>query len=167
METEIIVMKYYLLISTVFFILIMLATCGRNENVKPQQITVSKFDELSLAPNGNFIETEGWFDLKVACLNLASKPRVNENICETPLVKNNEANSESKWVILKVCDKQTKSNCIEPLPDNAPPEVIHIRDKDSKILEPWSKVKIKLKSWQTNNKQNRKPLVILIESPDS
>ncbi len=110
-------------------------------------------------------ESVGYFDLKVVCLNLNPGTKVNENVCETPLSKTLETNSESTWVILEFCNQARKTNCIEPLPENAPPEVIQIRDKESNVISPWAKVKVKMKTGKTDNKQQIKPLIVeIVES---
>jgi hypothetical protein len=117
----------------------------------------------NLENQGKISESVGYFDLKVVCLNLASKTKVNENVCETPLSKTLEANSESIWVVLEFCNEVRRTNCIEPLPENAPPEVIQIRDKESKVISPWAKVKVRMQIEKTVNKREIKPLIVEID----
>lgn len=83
---------------------------------------------------------QGVIDYKSICLNLLSKPRKQGNICEVFLSEHAGGNTESILLDLNVCSAESKSSCIDPLPENAPPEVIIIRDKWGYLLEPWQQL---------------------------
>ena len=78
-------MKHYFLLLPIMA-LFFLTGCGNDTRTK-----VSK----NLENQETISESAGYFDLKAVCLNLASKTKVNENGCETPLSKTLEVNSES------------------------------------------------------------------------
>jgi hypothetical protein len=141
-------MKYSYFILVLILFVYLLTSCSEKTEVSNQS---------------NFPEHTGVFDLKVACLNLLPPSKTKEDICEIPLSKNSKPNAESVWVVLKLCNSQRKTSCIEPLPHNAPPEVIQIRDENSEIMQPWAKVKV---TFQTQNETDKrtKPLVLQIKN---
>src|SRR5687768_3407789 len=121
---------------------------------------VESKDSKNQTNTKNVTEYEGHFDLKSICLNLHSRPKRNENVCEAPLSKTLETNSETIWVILEICNNERENNCIEPFadPNNAPPETIQIRDNGSNLITSLAKVRVKLTGKKNGDKQN-KPLV--------
>jgi len=131
-----------------FFFLLFCFLIGCDSGVKSNEPT-------------NETEVVGHFDLKSVCLNLSNPINFEKDVCEMFLSKSLETNSESNLVKLKFCNSELRNNCLEPFidPNNNPPETIKIRDKNSKLITSWGKVKTKLK---VTEDKAIKPLVVEI-----
>jgi len=91
------------------------------------------------------VTVQGVFDLKSICLNF--NPHYNPTgDCAAYFSEHAGVNAPSREVSLRVCHNGVSTNCIDPLPENAPPEVIVIRDSGGYALAPWGRVDIEARS---------------------
>ena len=142
-------MKFQMIIFSFIMLILIFSSCSKTgevnnyESVKP--VDHEYFKRIASLESGSTVEIIGNFDLKSPCLNINSEKKETQSICKITLAENSETNAEYINTLLKVCNNQIRANCIESLPENAPPEVIKIRDKNSKPVEPWSSVKVTLR----------------------
>jgi hypothetical protein len=111
------------------------------------------FDHVRSVAVGDTVSARGTFDLLYACLNFKYQDgkRINMPVCEIPFGKDGGVNAEAITVELKVCSEKIIVSCIDPLPENAPPEVIKIRYSDGKALAPYDSVDVSITVKETPN----------------
>ncbi len=103
------------------------------------------FSETSIVPDGKEVVAYGVFDLKVICLNAGENNVVTDEFCLGYFSESAEPNVRSVQVELAICSSETRTNCIERLPSNAPPEVIVIRDHSGSPIAGWDRNEVVLK----------------------
>lgn len=87
----------------------------------------------------------GVFDLKSICLNAGPKNVVSEPFCVGYLSENSEPNADSIAVHIRICTEQDRTNCIDRLPGDAPPDSITIRNNGGQIIRRWGRNRVVLR----------------------
>ena len=122
-----------------------LASCFSVEKSRPPSGAFDNFENAyQVRGRDSIVFVSGVFDLKSICLNF--RPHTNvKGDCKAYFSEHAGTNADSQEVSLKVCDSQVSANCIDPLPENAPPEVIVIRDSTGNPVPAWGPVDIEVR----------------------
>jgi hypothetical protein len=142
-------MKYQVIVLSFITLTLLFSSCNKtdegNSYKSAKSVDYEYFKKIVTLKNNEIVKITGIFDLKSLCLNFNLQNKETQDICKISLAKNGEANTDNIETSLRFCNNEIRANCIEPLPDNAPPEVIQILDKNSKVIEPWSKIEVILR----------------------
>lgn len=125
----------------------------------------ASFDEFAISvksrSDNKRVTGKGVFDLKSICLNLQPPTRDSEEYCSAYFSEHSGVNPPTVRVSLRFCNGNPKSNCIERLRANSPPESIVIRDALGKSLKSWAKALASVEQVQPGH-----PVVVRIDAVD-
>ena len=124
------------------FLLFASTSCESESRVSSPQVPFSEFLNAKRGRESRDIRVAGIFDLKSICLNFNPHYKPNGDFCRAYFSEHGGTNAPSQEVSLRVCHHGVSTNCIDPLPENAPPELIVIRDSGGEQLEQWGRVVI-------------------------
>ncbi len=125
-------MKLFKIAPLIF--LILLTACSNFDRL---------YSESQNGKSGTEITATGVFDLKVICMNAGPENIVEDDHCEGYFSESAQPLARSVEVDLMICSESLATNCIDPLPKSAPPEVIVIRDNGGKEIGAWSSSRIR------------------------
>jgi len=134
-------MGAFLKLSLIF--LLALVSCRTDSKTSNPQIPFSEFQKVKRDLKSGEVRVAGTFDLKSICLNFLPRDKPHGDVCKAYFSESGRGGDvPTEEVGLKVCNNAVSTNCIEPLPANAPPEVIVIRDYNGEKLNQWGRAVI-------------------------
>ena len=121
-------------------------SCRSDSHSRLPHTPFAEFQKLHNDRTSANVRVVGILDLKSICLNFKPHYKPNGDPCKAYFSESGRGGDvPTEEVSLRVCNDRISTNCIDPLPVNAPPEVVVIRDSAGNEIERWSRVVIEAK----------------------